>query len=423
MKFLFVSSFHVVFIAIINWLSCLSANTLLSVTNCTDITWCSLSIPKESLFRFETPPNDENRWNIAKQQAADGLPVLLQKVHSFFPNYMDFINGDIRFREFHTVVDLFVDEIRDLTPLVKRKRNYKKSNHYLWEKDISLKPVLPTLYDFRQYQRAPVVKIGYFAFKRKKSAEFGGIEVGKALVSLSTFLKHWIAVKDTIDVPFITLDVHDENWGLLSTYLPNRTADWGRAFSGDQQVELGLLMEFLNHPMTLMLVVNQHCNVSHPKIVVTPRGLPLFKQHARRTTWDVMRHLLGLTRSNDPRPSGSLRSDKESDASPGSNRDILRKNQLVYTSSSSYGHRPAILSCVRDKFVAAGQAAYFEGSTYADGVNVSGRVNDLWSYYERLGRARVSIALPGIGYDTFRSVSMKSHFFHALISTTDCGSQ
>ena len=49
-----------------------------------------------------------------------------------------------------------------------------------------------------------------------------------------------------------------------------------------------LLSSFLNHPMTLALIVNQHHNMTHSKILTLPRGLPIYWTHTEASVLDSM---------------------------------------------------------------------------------------------------------------------------------------
>lgn len=83
-------------------------------------------------------------------------------------------------------------------------------------------------------------------------------------------LTHWKNINSAeIDTPFILVHSHNENYGLLSTLLPNRTANWGICCS---QEEYATLMDILNHNKTLLFLTNQHNNITHPKLLTMPRG-------------------------------------------------------------------------------------------------------------------------------------------------------
>ena len=122
--------------------------------------WCTVKMPlkrffvnqekqtdiqcsvKYSYFRFHNPPNDSARWEAAKAQALRGeqvrcdssflfdcyytfhtyillaSKVLLKKILQVFPFYLDFLDGDTMFRNLHKVGDIFLDDNRDLSPLL-----------------------------------------------------------------------------------------------------------------------------------------------------------------------------------------------------------------------------------------------------------------------------------------------------------------
>ena len=104
----------------------------------------------------------------------------------------------------------------------------------------------------------------------------------------------------------------------LATMYPNRTAKWGRCCD---QPKHKLLHEFLDHPKTLMVVIGQHSNISHPKVLTIPRGLPLNWRHTEQMVWDSLRTV----------------------------QHTVKKNKLLFASASSWGPRPQILRCVSAK--------------------------------------------------------------------------
>jgi hypothetical protein len=181
------------------------------------------------------------------------------------------------------------------------------------------------------------------------------------------FFEQWRRAKDDIKTPFVALHSFNENWGLLSTFFPNRTVNWGSQQFAPGSKERDQLTEFLDHNKTLLLMVGQHSNFTHHKLVTLPRGLPIHHTHLARTLWDAM-HI--LSKSN--------------------------KTALVFTASSNWGHRPLIVACVARKFTLSDG---FQRLAYRD--DLQGRVEE-GEYYQRLGAARTGLALPGLGADTFR---------------------
>lgn len=343
--------------------------------DCTDTEWCNIDIPPKSLFGFASKI-DKVRWREAQIKAASGEQVLLSRILQHFPNYLNFLDGDVEFRKYHHLADFFVDRNRDLSPLISNapipsKSRARQGEPYKWSKN----KVLPRDHDFYNSSRAPIFKVGYFAFSRPKSALFGGPVVGKAVVSRDMLFEHWNRVKDMLTTPFIALDVHDENWGLFSTQFPNRTSNWGLCCT---EKEHAAIMEFLDHNMTLMVVVNQHSNITHPKLVTLPRGLPLHSEHGGRLIWDTMHSILDNHTSKD---------------------------KFVFTSSSNSVYRPQILSCIKKKFTDKEFTVQIVNTE--ENINKKVQMGDQAyrrEYYRNLATTRVGIALPGIGYDTYRYV-------------------
>jgi hypothetical protein len=323
-------------------------------------------MPKQSYFKFP-PPTDLVKWQSAQIQAQNGEQILLGRILKTFPNYLDFLDGNIDFRKLNKVADVFIDQKRDLTPLTMMKTKRRLMTDFKWEENGALS-VIPLPYKMDTLRRAPVVKLGYNAFSREGQVGFfEGPLVGDANMHWEQFFDHWKKVKDRIETPFIALHSFNENWGLLSTYFPNRTVDWGSQQFAMGSPERNQLSEFLDHNKTLLLMVGQHSNITHPKLVTLPRGLPIGHAHLARTLWDTMHFL--------------------------SKRN---KTALVFTASSNWGHRPLIVACVGRKF---NSSDGFQRLTYQDDHH--GRVDE-GEYYRRLGGARTGLALPGLGADTFR---------------------
>ena len=321
---------------------------------------------------------------MAQIQAANGEQVLLKRIVKFFPGHENFLDGDISFRKLHSVFDFFVDEQRDLSPLVPPGTSYtssiaSKSSRrklqleitapktvngklkYPWE--LEGKRVIPDIYDFRAANRSAVVSIGYTAYTRDQQTYFSGNRVGGAFIDKNLFFRYWRNVKNKIDLPFISICTLNENWGMLSTRFPNRTAGWGRCCD---QPKDQIIQEFLDHPKTLMLVTNQHVNLSHPKLMIMPRGIPITWGSTRIIIWDAMRNTL-------------LHS---------------RKQKLLFAAASSWGPRPQIVRCISEKV----PAEVFDGHISTPKSNRLSREQ----YYEKLGSAMFGLGLPGLGYDCFR---------------------
>eukprot|EP01038_Epipyxis_sp_PR26KG_P010741 gene10741-14426_t len=343
---------------------------------CNESEWCSIPMPKKSLFKF-APPSDPYKWRIAQVQAANGDHVLLSKVFNHFKNPFEFIDGDINFRSLHYTPDLFVDTSkRDMKQLLPDFQNRRLANQeprdtrYPWEKT-GVNVIPDKNYNFRKAKRAPIFKYGYHAFDHQAGNMYTGKMIGEAYGGRNDLYKMWLEVKDKLDTPFIMLHAQNENWGLLSTLFPNRTVDWGRCC--DDPLDKQYLMQFLDHNMTLMVLINQHTNITHPKLLVIPRGVPGPDEFSRKMIWDVMRN----------------------------NLLYEKKGVLLFTATSSWGPRPQIIKCVSNKFKPDefyGQFADAPGEKTAKAKPRMDKVD----YYAKLGSAKFCLAVAGLGYDTFR---------------------
>eukprot|EP00975_Prorocentrum_lima_P071724 12939287-Prorocentrum_lima.AAC.1 len=196
--------------------------------------------------------------------------------------------------------------------------------------------------------------------------------MGGAFIDRQVFFKHWRKVKDRIDTPFLTVCTLNENWGFLSTNFPNRTAGWGRCCDTPRD---RIVYDFLNHDKTLLLVTNQHVNITHPKLMIWPRGIPITWGQTRMLVWDTMHKVL-----------------KHNSQDWQSNR----KEVLLFAASSKWGPRPQILRCISNKFPVLTD---FEG--HVDGPK--GARLDRQAYYEKMTTAYFGLGLPGLGYDCFRN--------------------
>ena len=353
-----------------------SSNQVDTENDCpTNNEWCNIPMPKQSYFRFP-PPKDKEKWKQAAILAMKGEHVLLKRILQYFPSSFDFLDGDVLFRAYHQPIDYYLDENNDFRVLTPnglnnylQKRPRPKVRKYSFELNTSMK-FMPNLYDFTNIQRAPIIKLGYYAFKKynRRNNFFSGSYAGEVSIDRKKFLYLWQQYSKQINISFILLHSSNENWGLLSTMYPNRTAKWGSCCSSTDRI-----YDFLNHPKTLLLLTNQHTNISHPKLLILPRGLPIHSENNQKLIWDMM-HLLSSSSSLS-----------------------MKKKGLLFSSASKWGHRPIIIECITKKFPNAEEDIV--SAKY--GIDLKGRMPPA-VYYERLGTSKFSIALPGLGYDTFR---------------------
>lgn len=365
----------VVYLIVLLWVQLHMSGS--SQLDCTDGLWCKVPMPKRSYFRFP-PPTDANGWRLAQLQAARGEHVLMKQTREVFPNQMDFLDGDELFRGLNNIADLHVDRNNDLTPLITKREKaspswMKKKHEYNWASISNAthpSVVIPGAYDVANINRAPVVMLGYYVFARKdNNPYFTGPHVGEAIINRPHIYRHFRAIKNKPVMPFILLHGANENWGILSTEFPNRTIDWGTCCDGEST-----LHEILDHPKMVMFLHSQHHNVSHPKLITLPRGVAISWERKRSMLWDLLQSAADTN-----------------------------KTVLAYSAVSAWRHRPYIKQCIESKFTTDRDG--FQAIVRPRGgkkVNEAGE----WEYYRRMVSARVSIALPGLGYDTFRYGSM-----------------
>jgi len=152
----------------------------------------------------------------------------------------------------------------------------------------------------------------------------------------------------------------NENWGWLSTYYLNRTINWKHSFKGsdilkgrvDQTEEL---RAFLDDPNLIMLLVNQHHNITHEKVISVPLGVT-----DPKSVWWSMNQVLLKKKV---------------------------KGELLNSITSSWGVRPEIKRCV---FRAMGVEE-------KRARNVPKNV-----FYEEMAASMAVLCLPGLGYDSYR---------------------
>ena len=94
--------------------------------------------------------------------------------------------------------------------------------------------------------------------------------------------------------------------------------------------------------------------------------MPIYHELTKKVIWDTMRTL-----------------------------SKLRKRRFIFSATSSAILRVRIMNCIKKKF----SAAEFEAVRFGDGNK--GRLEPE-QYYRRLGSSMLGLAMPGVGYDTFR---------------------
>ena len=177
--------------------------------------------------------------------------------------------------------------------------------------------------------------------------------------------------------PFIAFPTVDENWGFLSSHFLNRTTGYQMTLAlhkpTDRIPKNGQLEEvqsFLDHPKLLMLVTNQHMNITHPKVISLPIG---FLGKSVDELWPLARlaakgHVSLFDLS-------------------------LIKSSLLLSAASDWGPRPYILQCVQNRM---------DGDTmHVLSSKLHAKVSRRQYSLHLLSSAAV-LCLPGLGYDSYR---------------------
>lgn len=290
--------------------------------------WGDIAMPFKSYFAGFGAPTDALRWNQALMQAARGEQVLLSRVMNVIKSPLDLFEGDKEFKWLHKLAD------------------YHRSTKDNWLEGMDSK------------FRAPVVMLGYRRFDRWN---YEGKQEGAESMGPDQIIRKEPAFK--IPRKIVAVGNMDENWGWLSTYFLNRTVPWALTFAGEENPMHTKFkfpqehMQFmLDDPNLIMMVVSQHHNISHPKVISLPLGLIEAKD-----MWYAMNNAV---------------------------RSGTKKENLLFSAGSNYAYRTKIRKCVADNL----------GSAFT--MTTSKVAKD--AYRMKLIGSAASLCMPGLGYDSYR---------------------
>jgi hypothetical protein len=170
----------------------------------------------------------------------------------------------------------------------------------------------------------------------------------------------------------------NENWGWLSTNFLNRTITWSAAILGERNPYRAtfvyaedLMKPLLDNPNLIMFLTNQHHNFTHPKVLSMPLGL-----NDRKNTWLMMKRV---------QIRGHI------------------KTQLLFSALSDWGHRPAIVACVKQKMDPESvhenpyKALHYKEMKGAVDTNL-GKLY----YLLEMANCRAVLCVSGLGADSYR---------------------
>lgn len=201
-------------------------------------------------------------------------------------------DGDTGFRNIENMVDVFLDPKTMLSPLAggrmtsTSKKRYARTVSRDKEGDTQEESYIRPGYVNSYAERTPIAQIGAFKYEGKRIVTAKGNAVRG--ISHKEFLAEFEELEraQALVTPAIYMCSLNENWGFFSSAFPNRTMQWGRYPKNKEQRKT--LTTFLDSDKTVMMVINQHSNFSHPKLLVLPRGIPLTWGYTNKIVWDSM---------------------------------------------------------------------------------------------------------------------------------------
>lgn len=303
--------------------------------------WADIAMPTKSFFADFEAPRDSLRWNQALLQAARGEQVLLDRILRVVRSPGDLFENDKDFKWLHRLADL-------------HKSATKEDN---WLADLGVHSHTAQ----NRASRAPIVMYGYRKFDHPNHE---GRQVGIPSMGPGEIIRN---AEFTVPRKMVVIGNADENWGWLSTYFLNRTVPWAMSFTdADNPFKPGFkypqqqVQHILDNENIVALFVSQHHNITHPKVISMPLGLEA--SMARDTYTSMMK----------------------------AGHKGLKKDTLLYSAGSNYAFRPSIRACIEEKFNGSKEFLASAGKVSKE------------HYRARLLSSMASVAMPGLGYDTYR---------------------
>jgi hypothetical protein len=409
-----------------------SSNAFTPDESCVDPIWCSIEMPTKSFFRFE-PPSDASRWKKAQLQAALGDQVLLSRTIKTFPNHFDFIDGDISFRKLHYLFDFFIDEKRDLSPLVpgasfpssasdNARRQLQQMSEELqnWEDVVEVAErttVDVVINNSVTSTMNPQIK----QVTKRDSVHRRQLTTSSLTNVNGKMLYEWEAKNKKV-IP----DPYDFR---LANRAPIVSICGYTAFQRDSQGYFtgdnigGAFIDrqtFFNHwhkvkdkidtPFIAVCSLNENWGWVSTNFPNRTAGWGQCCRTPRdKDVWEFLNHKMTLMLVTNQHHNSShpkhIVIPRGIPVGWGSTRVIIfdsmknallhkRRDKLLFATGSSWGKRPQILKCISDKM----NQNDFDGHVSNSPAVRLGRAE----YYEKLGSVKFGVGLSGLGYDCFR---------------------
>ena len=309
--------------------------------------WADIKPPTVSHFMGFDPPTDMKRWEMALLKAINGEQVLLQRALKAIKTPNDIIVVDERMKWiFHNV---------DFTLIGGNEKNSPP-----WAKDVG--PIV------HAGGRAPIVMFGKHTFKddRRKEGEMTSIETLPPHELYDTPEK--LQLKERV----VGVGLFNENWGWASTQFLNRSVSWRQnlgsgtegPFEENFKFPQEILQSFLDKDEIIMMLVNQHNNITHPKLLSCPLGI---SRGSERNLYDAMHFVDNHNLTKHP-------------------------NRLLLSISSDYAFRPAIRKCVEQNIP---EHLWDTGGKKREAIGQN-------AFKKRLSLSYAVLCMPGLGVDTYR---------------------
>lgn len=211
--------------------------------------WANVRMPSKSHFRGCAAPSNATRWKLAVAQAASGEQVLLRRVMQAVGSPLELLAHDPDFKWMQGLADLSIGK--------------DESIHKADSEDTRARVIM---LGRRRYE--------FESFERDVSTYAGEVIGDERVTPAELQHKLYGDQGEGLGGNAVLIGLMDQHQGWLSSPFPNRTAH------GSPPSDVTRL---LSDPQLLMLIVNQHHNHSHPKLLSVPLGV-----RDARLLWSVL---------------------------------------------------------------------------------------------------------------------------------------
>lgn len=186
-------------------------------------------------------------------------------------------------------------------------------------------------------------------------------------------LQTWLQTMDQGQPPIVITNQVDENYGWLSTFIRNRTVNWGNLTKdlNDQCSDYNSVRRFLNSSKILLIVTSSHVDPQigfHEKIISLPLGV-----NVKEVAFSKAKLILTLP---------------------------YRKKKLLLINNSGWGGRRHINAVVSKAFNNTIHNTYKKHNNRV--VRMGRNLTVPLDHYLEIATSKFVLCPSGLGYDTFR---------------------